>query len=71
MAVVFCLQCTNYDDEPGTADSGFYIRMGGGDGCCVQKHTRSLQGRECGPEQTYVHNPDYNYNYNTTKESIL
>ena len=68
------LQCTNYEYEHddsetgvntgteettgGTAKSIFYIRMGGGDGCCVRG---SWQSPRCAPKQTYVHNPDYNY----------
>ena len=68
------LQCTNYEYEQddfktgvntgteettgGTAKSIFYIRMGGGDGCCVRG---SWQSPRCAPKQTYVHNPDYNY----------
>ena len=68
------LQCTNYEYEQddfktgvntgteettgGTAKSIFYIRMGGGDGCCV---LGSWQSPRCSPKQTYVHNPDYSY----------
>ena len=55
------LQCTNYEssaDSVFTAHSIYDIRMGGGDGCCVRS---SSQSGECGPEQTYVHNPNYNY----------
>ena len=75
------LQCTNYVAEypadtvfykydPVTADSVFYIQMGGGDGCCVQKHTRmrGLQRPECGSKQTEQRNPDYDYN--TTYERV-
>ena len=55
------LQCTNYEssaDSVFTAHSIYDIRMGGGDGCCVRS---SSQSGKCGPEQTYVHNPNYNY----------
>ena len=68
------LQCTNYEYEHdvsetgsetgndkvtgGTAKSIFYVRMGGGDGCCV---LGSWQRPRCAPKQTFVRNPDYNY----------
>ena len=59
MAAVF-LQCTNYEDPAGTSNYNYvyYIHMGGGDGYCVRN---SRQSSQCGPEQMYVHNPDYNY----------
>ena len=44
--------------EAGTTNSVCYIRMGGGDGCCVRS---SWQSQECEPEKTHGHNSNYNY----------
>ena len=62
------LECTHYHSASGTSYPTFYVTMGGGDGCCVRS---SSQSGECGPEQTYVHNPNYNYDGTPEKNETI